>query len=61
MHIIVAKDCVRLKKNLVTSYVSDEIKELDSEALTNGVLLLNEIGLDPGIDHMSINVYNRYY
>ena len=54
MHIIVAKDCVRLKKNLVTaSYVSDEIEELDSEAKANGVLLLNEIGLDPGIDHMS--------
>lgn len=54
MHIMVAKDCVRLKKNLVTaSYVSDEIKELDSEATANGVLLLNEIGLDPGIDHMS--------
>jgi len=54
MHILVAKDCVRLKKNLVTaSYVSDEIAELDSEATDNGVLLLNEIGLDPGIDHMS--------
>ena len=54
MHIMVAKDCVRLKKNLVTaSYVSDEIAELDSEATKNGVLLLNEIGLDPGIDHMS--------
>ena len=54
MHIMVAKDCVRLKKNLVTaSYVSDEIAELDSEATDNGVLLLNEIGLDPGIDHMS--------
>tara|TARA_Y100001954_G_scaffold237133_1_gene299874 strand:- start:587 stop:1918 length:1332 start_codon:yes stop_codon:yes gene_type:complete len=54
MHILVAKDCVRLKKNLVTaSYVSDEIAELDSDATDNGVLLLNEIGLDPGIDHMS--------
>ena len=31
----------------------DEIEELDSEAKDNGVLLLNEIGLDPGIDHMS--------
>ena len=54
MHIMVAKDCARLKKNLVTaSYVSDQIAELDSEATDNGVLLLNEIGLDPGIDHMS--------
>ena len=54
MHITVAKDCVRLGKNLVTaSYVSDEITELDEAAKQAGVLLLNEIGLDPGIDHMS--------
>ncbi|MBC8265354.1 MAG: saccharopine dehydrogenase NADP-binding domain-containing protein [Flavobacteriales bacterium] len=54
LHITVAKDCVRLKKNLVTaSYVSDEIAELDEKAKEAGVLLLNEIGLDPGIDHMS--------
>ena len=54
LHITVAKDCVRLKKNLVTaSYVSSEIAELDEKAKQAGVLLLNEIGLDPGIDHMS--------
>jgi len=54
MHIMVAKDCVRLKKHLVTaSYVSSEIAELDQTAKESGVLLLNEIGLDPGIDHMS--------
>jgi saccharopine dehydrogenase-like NADP-dependent oxidoreductase len=54
LHITVAKDCVRLKKNLVTaSYVSEEITELDESAKQAGVLLLNEIGLDPGIDHMS--------
>ena len=54
MHILVAKDCINLKKNLVTaSYVSDEILQLDDKAKENGVLLLNEIGLDPGIDHMS--------
>jgi saccharopine dehydrogenase (NADP+, L-glutamate forming) len=54
LHITVAKDCVRLKKNLVTaSYVSEEIAELDESAKKAGVLLLNEIGLDPGIDHMS--------
>ena len=54
LHITVAKDCVRLKKNLVTaSYVSEEIAELDESAKQAGVLLLNEIGLDPGIDHMS--------
>lgn len=54
LHITVAKDCVRLKTNLVTaSYVSPEIKALHEQAIENGVLLLNEIGLDPGIDHMS--------
>jgi len=54
LHITVAKDCVRLGKNLVTaSYVSAEITELDEAAKQAGILLLNEIGLDPGIDHMS--------
>ena len=54
LHITVAKDCVRLGKNLVTaSYVSPEIAELDESAKQAGILLLNEIGLDPGIDHMS--------
>lgn len=54
MHFLVAKDCVRLKKNLVTaSYVSAEIAGLDEAAKQVGVLLLNEIGLDPGVDHMS--------
>jgi len=54
LHITVAKDCVRLAKNLVTaSYVSPEIAELDEAAKQAGILLLNEIGLDPGIDHMS--------
>ena len=54
LHFKVAQDCVKYGKNLVTaSYVSDEIKSLDVEAREKGVLLLNEIGLDPGIDHMS--------
>ena len=54
MHFLVAEDCVNLKKNLVTaSYVSDEVNQLNEKAKQSGVLLLNEIGLDPGIDHMS--------
>ena len=54
MHILVAKDCVKLKKNLVTaSYVSKEIQALNNSAIESGVILLNEIGLDPGIDHLS--------
>jgi saccharopine dehydrogenase-like NADP-dependent oxidoreductase len=54
MHYPVAQDCVNLQKHLVTaSYVSPEIAALNEAAIKNGVLLLNEIGLDPGIDHMS--------
>jgi saccharopine dehydrogenase-like NADP-dependent oxidoreductase len=54
LHILVAKDCIRHKKHLVTaSYLSDEMKKLDKEAKEAGILLLNECGLDPGIDHLS--------
>ena len=54
MHFSVAKDCVRLKKHLLTaSYVSPELAALHNDAVKNEILLLNEIGLDPGIDHMS--------
>ncbi|MCP4443008.1 MAG: saccharopine dehydrogenase [Aureispira sp.] len=53
-HIHVAKDCLKLGKNLATaSYVSPELKELDQEVKDKGLIFLNEIGLDPGIDHMS--------
>lgn len=53
-HLEVVQDCIRLKKHVITpSYVSDEIKALDAEAKAAGVLVLNEMGLDPGIDHMS--------
>lgn len=54
MHMSVAKDCVRMKKHLATaSYVSKEMAELNDEAKKAGVILMNEIGLDPGIDHAS--------
>jgi saccharopine dehydrogenase-like NADP-dependent oxidoreductase len=54
LHYIVAKDCIDLKKNLITaSYLSDEIKSLHVDARNAGLLFMNEIGLDPGIDHMS--------
>jgi len=53
-HIEVAKDCILYKKHLVTaSYVSDEMQALDEEAKANGLVFMNEIGVDPGIDHMS--------
>jgi len=54
MHIDVAKDCVALGKHMVTaSYVSDEMTALHEEAKSRGVVLLNEIGVDPGLDHLS--------
>ena len=53
-HIEVAKDCITFGKNLVTaSYISDEMLSLDEEAKAKGLVFMNEIGVDPGIDHMS--------
>ncbi len=53
-HIEVAKDCVTYKKHMVTaSYISKEMKALDEEVKKQGLVFMNEIGLDPGIDHMS--------
>ncbi len=53
-HIEVAKDCITFEKNLVTaSYISDEMQTLDAAAKEKGLVFMNEIGVDPGIDHMS--------
>ena len=53
-HARVAKFCLLNKKHMVTtSYVSPEMRQLDGQAKKAGLLFLNEIGLDPGIDHMS--------
>ena len=53
-HLDVAKDCITFGKHMVTaSYISDEMKALDSLAKEKGLVFMNEIGLDPGIDHMS--------
>jgi len=53
-HVMIAEFCLKHGKHLVTtSYVSPAMKALDAEAKEKGLLLLNEIGLDPGIDHMS--------
>jgi saccharopine dehydrogenase (NAD+, L-glutamate forming) len=53
-HIEVAKDCLRFGKNMVTaSYISDEMALLDEEVKEKGLVFMNEIGVDPGIDHMS--------
>jgi saccharopine dehydrogenase (NADP+, L-glutamate forming) len=54
LHPLVAKICLAHSKHLLTaSYVSDEMKVLDAEAKAKNLILLNECGLDPGIDHMS--------
>ena len=53
-HMEVAKDCVAYKKNMVTaSYVSKEMQDLDKTVKAKGLIFMNEIGVDPGIDHMS--------
>ncbi|MBC8755531.1 saccharopine dehydrogenase NADP-binding domain-containing protein [Kordia sp. YSTF-M3] len=53
-HIEVAKDCVHYGKNMVTaSYISPEMKALDEAVKEKGLVFMNEIGVDPGIDHMS--------
>ena len=53
-HIEVAKDCIKFNKHMVTaSYISKEMKALDNAAKEKGLVFMNEIGLDPGIDHMS--------
>ncbi len=54
MHLALAEDCLQAKKNLVTpSYISDAMKGLHNKVAKAGLIFMNEIGLDPGIDHMS--------
>jgi len=53
-HVEVAKDCISFEKHMVTaSYISKEMKALDKAAKEKGLVFMNEIGVDPGIDHMS--------
>lgn len=54
LHFLIAKDCVQYGKNLLTaSYTDDRLRELQPEIAKKGLLFLCEMGLDPGIDHMS--------
>lgn len=54
LHVLVAKDCLKAGKNLITpSYVSKEMRDLEDEVKEKGLIFLNELGVDPGIDHMS--------
>jgi len=53
-HVAAAKIALKYSKHFCTSsYVSDAMKELEAEALEKGVVLFNECGVDPGLDHMS--------
>ncbi len=64
-HLMVARYCLKHKKDMVTaSYVKPEMQALDANAKEAGIIILNEMGLDPGIDHMSAmriidHVHNR--
>jgi len=53
-HVKAAKVAIKHKTHFcTTSYISDEMRALDDDAKEAGILLLNECGVDPGIDHMS--------
>lgn len=54
LHMLVAKDCLHLGKHLLTaSYVDEALKEMSDKIKAKGLIFLCEMGLDPGIDHMS--------
>ena len=54
LHMVLANSCLKLKKNLITaSYVSDEMRNIHKSVKDRNLIFLNEMGLDPGIDHMS--------
>ena len=53
-HIEVVKDCIAFKKDVITpSYITEEMKQLNDQIKDAGIIAMNEMGLDPGIDHMS--------
>lgn len=53
LHHEVAKHCIRAKTNMVTaSYCTPAMKELHEAAVDAGITVVNEVGLDPGIDHL---------
>jgi saccharopine dehydrogenase-like NADP-dependent oxidoreductase len=54
LHILLAKDCLEHKKHLITSsYISDEMRSMDAAVKEAGLMFMCEMGLDPGIDHMT--------
>jgi saccharopine dehydrogenase (NADP+, L-glutamate forming) len=61
LHIHLVNDCIKHKVHLLTaSYVSPKMKAFHEEAQKRGIILLNEMGLDPGIDHMeTMRIINK--
>lgn len=54
LHLEIAKDCLEFGKHMVTaSYISPDMLKLNTEATSKKLVFMNEIGVDPGIDHMS--------
>lgn len=54
LHANVLKACIAARKNMITaSYINPTLREMESEAVAAGVAVMNEMGLDPGIDHMT--------
>lgn len=54
LHILVAEDCIQYGINMATaSYLTDELKALEPAIIEKGLVFANELGVDPGIDHMS--------
>lgn len=54
LHVLLALDCLQFKKNLITSsYASEEMRSLHQKAKDAGLMFMCEMGLDPGIDHMT--------
>ncbi len=54
LHLLLAKDCLKYKKDLITSsYISDEMSAMSKEVKEAGLMFMCEMGLDPGIDHMT--------
>ena len=53
-HHLVVRDCIRFRTHVITpSYVSQDLKDMEADINAAGITVLNEMGLDPGIDHMS--------
>jgi saccharopine dehydrogenase-like NADP-dependent oxidoreductase len=61
MHLSIAKLCLRYKTHLITpSYISPEMASMDAEAKAKDLIFLNEMGFDPGIDHMTtMAIYHK--